>query len=539
MRGWSAIGLLAWLALVGIGPARSAPPAAPPAATPVCNVATYGATGDGRTVATRQIQAAIDDCARRGGGVVLIPAGRFVSGTLLFRSHITLKLDHGAVLAGSTDVADYLSAAQVGLGTTVGVDVAGEGQRAGLLVFRDVEDVAIVGPGRIDGQGSTFFDNTPHIAQDFDPAATRNPAGEDAALRDLRYGPIEVKASGRPGVLILFFRARGVLVRDVTIADSPNWTMVFQTVDRIVASGFTISNNPLLPNNDGVDCNICTNAQFSDFTINAGDDDFAISGSTDIAVANGSMTSRSAAIRLESTQRATFTNLTIDSNRGLAIFASRISLKPTDGVIFSNIVLRTRLIPGHWWGKAEPIYIAVQPCTAQPCREGVRNVVFDNILADAEAGAVLLGTPENPLDGVTLRDVRLRMLPPDPAFASAVGGNLDRRWTAATPAEGIVKADLPAILCRNANRTTLRDVEIVWEGRQPDYMTEAVGCDRFQDIVIDGLVERGAPPAAGRAAVALRDGADVRIERLRPAAGRPPVRLDAVTGARSLEGKSL
>ena len=496
------------------------------AAPRVCDIAAYGAKGDGTTVNTVAIQRAIDACAAAGGGTVVVPGGRFRSGTILLKSHIVLKLEPNAVLIGSRDVADYLPGSAIGQGTTLGVDVFGEGKRAGLIVARGVADVSIVGPGTIDGDGDSFMTTAPHVANDFAAGATRNPAGSAAAVRDTSYGPLEVSQSGRPGVLILFFHATDVRVQGVTMSNSPNWTLVMQDVTRGYFSQFSILNSPLIPNNDGVDCNRCRDVHFSDATIHAGDDDFAISEGEDITIDNISMSSRSAAIRVEATQRAAFTNLTIDSNRGLALFASAKLTRPTDGIVFSNVIMRTHLIPGHWWGKGEPIYASVQRCAATGCAGGIRNVTLSNIDADAEAGAVIVGAPGLPIEGLTLSNVRLRMHAPDRRFAEQVGGNFDRRWTAPTPTEGIVKHDIPAIFLGDVRRTTLRDVEIDWLGPQPDYTTEAVDAERYDDLVIDGLAERGTPPPRG-SSIALGHGIGELIERHRPAAGRPAIRNDA------------
>ena len=512
--------------IVAVALLSLADPALAAAPSTTCDVRDFGAVGDGRTVDTMALQRAIDACAARGGGTVELPPGRFVSGTLRLASHITLQLDGGAVLAGSTAMADYLPGSAVGLGTTLGVDVAGEGTMAGLLTARDVTDVTIAGPGVIDGSGLSFFTRQPHVVDDFDPAATRNPAGSLAALHDPAFGPIELRDSGRPGVLVLFLRATNVTIRDVTLRESPNWTLVLQTVRRAVVTGLHIDNSPLIPNNDGIDCNDCADVHIAGGDIHAGDDDIAISLSHDVTVADLSLSSRSAAIRLESSQRVVFSHLTIDSNRGLAVFASALNDRPTDGVIFADIVLRTHLIPGHWWGKAEPIYIAVQPCAARrTCASGVRNVTFANIDADAEAGAVIAGAPDLPITGLTLSNVRLRMVAPDAAVAAAVGGNFDRRWTAPTRAEGIVRHDIPAIACSDVTRTTFRDVEVDWPGPMPIYATAALACEHFADLVVDNLVERGSPPPRA-SSIAVGAGTGLRIERHHPAPGRP-----AVTGA--------
>ena len=56
---------------------------------------------------TKAIQAAVDKCAASGGGTVLLEGGTFLSGTIYLRSHVTLRIEAGATLLGSTNIADY------------------------------------------------------------------------------------------------------------------------------------------------------------------------------------------------------------------------------------------------------------------------------------------------------------------------------------------------------------------------------------------------------------------------------------------------
>lgn len=71
------------------------------------NIADYGAVGDGETLNTVSIQKAIDACASAGGGSVIIPSGKFKSGTILLKSNVEIHFEHNSVLLSSTDVIDF------------------------------------------------------------------------------------------------------------------------------------------------------------------------------------------------------------------------------------------------------------------------------------------------------------------------------------------------------------------------------------------------------------------------------------------------
>src|SRR5712671_4272611 len=66
-----------------------------------------GAVGDGLTVNTKAIQSVIDQCAKAGGGTVIVPKGEFVSGALFLKPGVNLELAEGAVLLVSTNIADF------------------------------------------------------------------------------------------------------------------------------------------------------------------------------------------------------------------------------------------------------------------------------------------------------------------------------------------------------------------------------------------------------------------------------------------------
>ena len=488
---------------------------------PVCDVRNFGAKGDGVTLDTAAVSRAISTCAKQGGGTVFFGPGRYVIGTVQLYSHIHLQLDSGATLVGSPDIQDYLPSPPFGFARHYGVDITGEGTVLGMLVAKNAEDVSIDGHGEIDGQSERFMSmQTSHGGNDYLEQYVRNPHKFHDAMSSVEYGPVE--PNGRPGTMIVFFHCANVQLHGITLRSSPNWTLHLQDVEGAAISDIQILNDPRVPNNDGIDCMKCRHVQISDCNINTGDDGFAIVGSENVNVSNCSISSRSAAIRLESTKLSTFTGLSMDTNRGIAVFANGYvgqENRSTEDVTFSDIVIRTRLIPGGWWGKGEPIYIAVQPCASGvSCGVRVRNVVFNNITAEAENGVLLWGGEGTPITGVEFNGVRLHMIAPDLALSESIGGNLDLRWTAISASDGIVKSDIPAFYAKRVNGLRMRDVQVDWPTSVPDYFSDGVRVEDFSDLAIDSFSGRQAQAATG-AAIALKDGSGVSITNSRAMPG--------------------
>ncbi len=71
------------------------------------SVRSYGAKGDKQANDKSAIQQAVDDCHQAGGGTVVVPSGDYLTGTIRLKDHVTLQLEAGATLWGSTDRTDY------------------------------------------------------------------------------------------------------------------------------------------------------------------------------------------------------------------------------------------------------------------------------------------------------------------------------------------------------------------------------------------------------------------------------------------------
>lgn len=189
-------GLLAFLQ-AGRAAERSSAAAKPPATTLyVFNIRDQGAAGDGSTLDTASINQAIEACAKVGGGQVLFPPGRYLSGTVRLRSHVTLFLDAGATLIGTTNLAHYQQPTPPDF-----MPEARWGKwHRGLILAENAEDIMITGPGTIDG--NKVFD----------------PNGEERMR-----GPHT----------IVFVNCRRFTIRDVSIVDSANYAVFFQISDQV------------------------------------------------------------------------------------------------------------------------------------------------------------------------------------------------------------------------------------------------------------------------------------------------------------------
>ncbi|KAF9120304.1 hypothetical protein BGX30_003252, partial [Mortierella sp. GBA39] len=156
----------------------------------VYSITEFGALPGGAEPATRAIAAAIEAADAAGGGTVFVPAGTFLTGAILLRSNIELRLDPGAVLSFSTDPADYPVVTSRWEGVQREV-------HASCVYGHGLKNVSITGSGTLDGNGQPWWDK-------------------------MRSRPEEL-THPRPK-LISLDRCTRVTISDVTLINSPSWT---------------------------------------------------------------------------------------------------------------------------------------------------------------------------------------------------------------------------------------------------------------------------------------------------------------------------
>ena len=228
------------------------------------NVLDFGAVGDGKTLNTKALQAAIDACHSSGGGRVTVPAGCFVTGTIWLKSNVELYLQHNAVLKGSENLDDYndedaypqnfhsLSECWCG---------------KHLIIALEQENVSINGEGAIEGVAYAVFRG---------PLRGKSNYGWEYGYYTIADGdPL------RPGQMVCFIECRHVRVSGITLRDSSCWNLWFHGCDFVKVSGLTILGNKRHCNNDGIDIDACSYVTVSDCLIQTGDDAIAIRCDTD------------------------------------------------------------------------------------------------------------------------------------------------------------------------------------------------------------------------------------------------------------------
>jgi sugar lactone lactonase YvrE len=206
-----------------------------------------GAVGDGVTMNTRAIQATIDRCAAQGGGIVVVPKGVFMSGSIFIRQGVSLRVEKDGVLKGSDKLLDYLPAG------------ATEDQRGvAPFAFVNVDGVTgtvLSGEGTIDGNGSRWWT-------------------EYWKLREAHVPDLAFKT--RRPKLVHFTSCNKIGIVDLTLQNQAEWCVDFQICNDVVAENLTIRAGHNAPSSDGIDPDSCQRVLITGCSIEVDDDCISI-----------------------------------------------------------------------------------------------------------------------------------------------------------------------------------------------------------------------------------------------------------------------
>ncbi|KAJ3682048.1 hypothetical protein LUZ60_014621 [Juncus effusus] len=237
-----------------VGPDASCTGQSTPCRNHTVYLTDFGAKGDGVTSNTGVFAAAVAELAKyqwNGGGMLVVPAGRYLTGPFNLTSHFTLFLEKDAVILASNDINEYPPIAPLpSYGR--GRDLPGP-RHSNFIFGTNLTDVIITGNnGTIDGQGQFWWDKF--------------------HKNELSY---------TRGYLVELMFSEQILISNVTFVNSSSWNLHPVYSNNVIISGITILAPLDSPNTDGIDPDSSSNVRIEDVYIVSGDDCVAIKSGWD------------------------------------------------------------------------------------------------------------------------------------------------------------------------------------------------------------------------------------------------------------------
>jgi hypothetical protein len=277
------------------------------------SVRDFGAKGDGVTLDTGAIQAAIDACAKTGGGTVLLPPGNYLSGTITLKDNVTLHVGPSARLLGSTSLADYPNVRH-DPGGMFGLEYLDYC----LINACGAHHIALTGEGCVDGQGAAF------------PYGTENFNFEDQA------SALNQRSFIRP-TLLRFADCHDVTISHLTLRHAASWCCNLEKCRELRIHGVHLVNRAN-QNNDGLDLNRCEDVLISDCHLDCGDDAIALQeGGLRIVVTNCVISTRWSAVRLGPAAQGVFRDIAVSNCVIYDTYGSAIKIQEVEGGVMENI----------------------------------------------------------------------------------------------------------------------------------------------------------------------------------------------------------
>jgi hypothetical protein len=413
---------------------------------------------------------------------VYFPPGRYLSGTLRLRSHVTLSLDAGAILVASRDDADFDPVES--LGHESFADDETSSFHFALLQGNGREHVRILGAGRIDGNCTS------------------------------RDGPKPIALKER----------RAVEIRDVTIANAGNYAISLLGCDGVEIVGVTIRNGY----SDGIDPDCCQNARIADCRIDSRDDAIALKTSfalgvrrptRNVTVTGCHLTTIHNALKLgtESTadfEHIVFRDCTIVGRRHAwkGDLSSGLAIETVDGGRLAHVSVSNIRMSNV----RAPIFVRLaQRGRGQdvPAAGRLRDVSSSNLVAvGAMTASSITGIPGHLVSEISLRNIRITARGGgDAETVDRPVPELEKRYP-----DAYMFNDLPAygLYCRHVDGLKVDGIDLRVD--QPD-ARPALVLDDASRVVIRAM--QAVPPTEGGPLVWLRSVRECVLDALRPRAG--------------------
>lgn len=419
------------------------------------NIMKYGSIPDGKSLNTDNINKAIYACNKNGGGVVVIPAGFWISGPIELKSNVNLHLQKNALLHFTNDLSKYKLIA----GSWEGVP---QMRNQSPISATNVSNVAITGLGIIDGNGDawrmvkkdklnetqwkklvssggilsddkkTWYPSTGSLK-----GSKLNGPGVISAEKDSVYYN-EVKDFLRPN-MILFTRCKKILLEGVTFQNSPAWNLHPLMCEDLTVKNVYVKNPWYAQNGDGIDIESCKNVLVENSTFDVGDDGICIKSGRDEAGRKRAMPTENVLVRnctvyhahggfvIGSEMSGGARNLYVENctfigtDIGLRFKTTRGRGGIVENIYISNITMKDiaaeAILFDMYYAAQDPVPLAgekreppkVEMIPVSDATPKFRNFYVDNIVCNGADKAVFIrGLPEMQIKNIELKNMLIQ-----------------------------------------------------------------------------------------------------------------------------------
>lgn len=361
------------------------------------NAVEYNIVPDGTTDNTKAFKELTEKVGLDGGGIIFLPTGKYVTGSICLESNTTLFISPGAVILGSEKKENYLSLKDKNLGDY------GENFNLGLVGAVNAENITITGGGTIDGRGYNWW---------HDPENQNRPRAVQ---------PINCSK---------------VIIRDIKIINSAMWTVHPLCCNNVTIDAITIKNPSDSPNTDGINPESCQNVHISNCYIDVGDDCVTIKAGTEeenfkksmpcenITVTNCTMLNGHGGVVIGSEMSGGVRNVVVNNcvfngtDRGVRIKTRRLRGGCLEDMMFSNIIMDKVWVPvciNEYYfcncDRSDEFLFSEEEKPVTEKTPVIKNININNISAkNACVSAIYMkGLPELPISGITLSNISIDM----------------------------------------------------------------------------------------------------------------------------------
>ncbi|MBC7913544.1 MAG: glycoside hydrolase family 28 protein [Pyrinomonadaceae bacterium] len=418
------------------------------------NIIAYGAISDGMTLNTKSINSAIDDCSKKGGGVVCVPRGLWVTGPIELKSNVNLHLKSDALLSFTKDLSQYKL-------VTTNWEGLGAVRNQSPVSGTDLINIAITGKGIIDGNGDAWrmvkkdklteshwrnlIESGGYLSEDkkiWYPNASSLIGSKIKNAGVITEGVIvsdfaEVKDFLRPNMVVLT-RCKNILLEGVTFQNSPAWNLHPLMSENITIRNIYAKNPWYAQNGDGLDLESCKNVLVENSVFDVGDDGICIKSGRDAQGRKRAMPTENIVIKncvvyhahggfvigsemsggakniyvSDCTFIGTDIGLRFKTTRGRGgvvenIFIKNINMKDIVGeaLLFDMYYAAMDPIPAAG-EKREAPKVQMLPITEET--PVFKNIYISNVVADGAAKAIFIrGLPEMNISNIFLENITL------------------------------------------------------------------------------------------------------------------------------------